>query len=282
MTKRSKYILDKSIEKTDLKETYLSIQISLDGFSFCIYAPISQTYLTFQHYDFGLQHNTPDQLLKLVQTIFDENNLLNQDYKKVNIIHQNELATLVPEEFFDEDCAKDYLKNNIKVLNNDFVSHDLLKNESAALVYIPYVNINNFIFSKFGAFEYFHSATLFIDLKNKLEQNMHQTKCYIHVHPHSFDVLVYKASSLIFFNHFNFQTAADFIYYVLFVMEQLELSPNEIETELSGEIEQDSELFKTAFQYIRNIRFYNIPNPKLSASFDEISRHSNYIDLHQF
>ena len=102
MTKRSKYILDKSIEKTDLKETYLSIQISLDGFSFCIYAPQSQRYLTFQHYDFELQNSTPEQLLILVQSIFDENNLLNQDFKKVNIIHQNELATLVPTEYFDE------------------------------------------------------------------------------------------------------------------------------------------------------------------------------------
>lgn len=282
MTKRSKYILDKSIEITDLKETYLSIQISLDGFSFCIYNPTTQKYLTLQQYDFERQQTTPEILLEQIQKVFDQNNLLAQQFKKVNVVHHNELATLVPHAYFDEAAAQQYLERSVKVLKNDYISHDTLEDQSAVLVYIPYVNINNFIFSKFGSFDYFHMATLFIEAKNKIESSAKQTKYYIHVHNNTFYALLYKSGELLFFNHFKFQTAADFIYYVLFVIEQTGMDPDVLQTELSGDIEKESELFKNTYQYIRHLNFYTATNPKLTDAFSGESKHSNYIILQQF
>ena len=68
-----------------------------------------------------------------------------------------------------------------------------------------------------------------------------------------------------------------FIYYILFTYEQLELDPNEVALNLTGNIEEDSELYKIAYTYIKDISF--VHGFTLSAHDKSIESHSNYILL---
>lgn len=279
MTKRNNNILLKSAQDTDLKETHLSIQIYLDGFSFCIYHPRLQKYIAFESFEFDEKQKTPEQLLKEFQIVFEENELLNQSYQKVTVIHQNELSTLVPLEYFNEDHLKDYLKNTVKVLPIDYISYDTLKNSGANVVYIPFVNINNFLFQKFGEFDFYHSSTLLIDLLQEKQKNAEDHTVYVNVGFNTFDIVVFNKKELVLQNNFVFQTSEDFIYYILFTLEQLELDTNTVACEFLGDLEKESELYQMAYKYIRNVGFYTTNNPQLSEEFEAISKHSNFILL---
>lgn len=282
MTKKLNNILSKSLENYNLKETYLSIQISLDGFSFCIYHPDAKLYLALVTYDFEEKITSAENLLKPIEEIFEENILLQQSFKRIYATHSNELATIVPNAYFDENNLTSYLENTIKVLKTDYIAFDHLKNIQSATVFIPFVNVNNFLFTKFGSFEFNHTATLLIDNLSQLSKALNEEQLYVHVDNENFELICLKKGELLFYNSFKFQTAEDFIYYILFTIEQLKLNPDTIKTTLLGAIEKESKLFRIAYQYIRNIDFFKTKNAKLTDEFESLNNHNYYTTLNQF
>ena len=65
----------------------------------------------------------------------------------------------------------DYLKFNSKILKSDFIAYDDIRHNEAVNVYVPYVNINNFIYEHFGSFTYRHYSTIVIDEILKVEKD---------------------------------------------------------------------------------------------------------------
>ena len=93
-----------------------------------------------------------------------------------------------------------------------------------------------------------------------------------------FDIVVLKDSKILFYNNFEYQTKEDFIYYILFTLEQLELSTDKTKVSLLGDINKQSELYKILYTYVRNISFFNSKNPIFNNQ-TEIDKHSNFILL---
>ena len=91
-----------------------------------------------------------------------------------------------------------------------------------------------------------------------------------------------ESKHLKFFNSFNYKTAEDLIYYLLFTYEQLQLNPDQTPLIISGEIEEDSEVYKLLFKYIRNISFTRRnPNYNYSFVFNQTKEHFYYKLLNQ-
>jgi hypothetical protein len=80
--------------------------------------------------------------------------------------------------------------------------------------------------------------------------------CYVHVLEQQLDIIVIANKKLLFYNSFNFNTKEDFIYYVLFVIEQLKLDVETIKLKLFGNIEEDDQLFNVCFKYVRNVSVF--------------------------
>ena len=108
----------------------------------------------------------------------------------MTVIHDNELATLVPKPLFDETNLVDYLKFNTKILKTDFITYDPLSIADIVVVYVPLVNINNFIFERFGSFEYKHSATITLNRVLTLEKNSNSLKMYLNIEASHFEIIV--------------------------------------------------------------------------------------------
>lgn len=282
MTKRISKIVDKSLDTNDLKTSLLSIQVSLDGFSFGVYDTISKKFLAHTHYELELSSKTPEKLLNAIETIYEEEALLEQSYGQVVVIHQNNLCCLVPNDYFEEKSMKNYLKHSVKVLPNDFISFDSLQHSPTKTVYIPFVNLNNFFFSKYGSFDFYHSASIFIDRLIDENKNDKGSKMMVNVHKNDFEILVLTKGLISFYNTFTAKTSADFVYYLLFTMEQLNLDPENAETEIFGTLTESSDWFQLAYQYIRKLSFYASDNPSLPTVFNKTPKHSNFALLHLY
>ena len=275
MTKQivKKKTINKNIEVTSKRK--LSIQFSLDGFSFCTTNTHNEV-LEFSSYTFSKTKNSPELVLEKLQDIFKKEKSLQYDFETVTVIHQNNLNTLVPNEYFKEDALKSYLKYSIKTIATDLITFDELDFMNSKNVYIPYVNINNFLFQNFGEFEYKHYSSVLLEKLFSIASN--DICCYIHVSKSTFDIVIIKNSNLQFFNIFEYRTKEDFMYYVLFTLEQLELSTEETLVSVLGDIEEDSDLFRLMYTYIRNIDFLSSKNAVFNNQ-KEISKHSNFILL---
>jgi len=237
----------------------LSIQFSLDGFSFCIQNKNNTEENHFEEISFDKRVENPELLAEKLETLFKNNKQLQEDFHKVEAIHNSSLSTLVPNEYFNEDSLKSYLDFNIKTLKSDFIAFDELKKIPAKNVYVPYVNLNNFLFQHFGSFEYRHHSTILID-KLLSYSNNKDFSFFVLVGNQQLEITVIKNNNLIYYNSFEFNTKEDFIYYILFTAEQLKLNPDKFELSFLGDITKDSELYNIAYQYIRNIEFSDIKN----------------------
>ena len=275
MTKQivKKKTINKNIEVTSKRK--LSIQFSLDGFSFCTTNTHNEV-IEFSSYTFSKTKNSPELVLEKLQDIFKKEKSLQYDFETVTVIHQNNLNTLVPNEYFKEDALKSYLKYSIKTIATDLITFDELDFMNSKNVYVPYVNINNFLFQNFGEFEYKHYSSVLLEKLFSIATN--DICCYIHVSKSTFDIVIIKNSNLQFFNIFEYKTKEDFMYYVLFTLEQLELSTEETLVTVLGDIEEDSDLFRLMYTYIRNIDFLSSKNAVFNNQ-KEISKHSNFILL---
>jgi len=237
---------------TDKESKRLSIQVSLNGLSFCIYDNFANRFIYTNTIPFDKKQN-PIEALEYLKAELASNIHFSDDFETVTIIHYNELATLVPESLYNEANNAEYLKYNSKILKTDFIASDKLKYQDIISVYVPYVNINNYIFDTFGEFTYTHAATLFTDATTVLNSDSDDINLYINIQGKTMQLVAYKTKKLQFYNFFEFSTAEDFIYYILFTCEQQQLDPETLHLYIVGDIENNDENFKIAYKYIRHV-----------------------------
>ena len=233
----------------------LSIQVSLNGLSFCALDTENRRILYFKDQRFHKKLN-PIQTLQQIEKAYEEDVFLEQPFKEVKLLFSNELYSLVPEKLFREENASDYLKFNARILETEFVAHDPLPEQGLVNVYIPYTNISNYFFEKYGEFEYQHCVSVLVRAFLEADKNMSAgTRVYLNRNASGYDLVVIRKGKLLFSNSFMCDTKEDFIYYLLFTAEQLELDPEEFELVLLGNITENSDYYKMAYTYIRNISF---------------------------
>lgn len=249
----------------------LSVQVTLTGLSFLV-SSLDGEVLFFSEKNFDTPL-TPEELLLELTDAISEEEMLQGKFENVNLIYTTLNYTLVPGTLFDEDKASEYLKFNTKILGNDYISYDEIENQNTVIVYVPFVNINNYIFEKYGTFNYYHGCTLLVkDLVN-IEKHSQSTKVYLHVLEDQFECIIFTNGKLQLCNSYTYKTAEDFIYYVLFCFEQLKLNPNEVETVLCGSITSESDLYDILYTYVRNVSFMDRSLPQLA---DE-QAHQHYL-----
>ena len=257
-------------------ENKLSIQFNLDGFSFSIYNIISKKEVYFREYEFENSQVTPENLLLKIKDIFKTDTQLQNDFSSVIVIHQNNLSVLVPNRYFNKKELASYLNFNIKKLTIDYIAFDHLEGLESKNVYIPYVNINNYLFQNFGEFEYKHHSTVLIEKLLNSTNNIEKTM-FVNVSKNSLDIVVLQNNQLILFNTFSYNTKEDFIYYILFVAEQLNLNVNEFSLHFTGKVNLEDAIYKITYKYIKNVYFLESNNTLFSEL--NIASHSNFILL---
>ena len=276
----------KIIQKTsNLKSNIikeLSIQISLSGFSFCILNRSNSEveYLKYINFNNKL---VPETVLEELQVFIIKEPLLAQPFDSVLVLFQNELSNFVPEEFFNENNAADYLKFSSKIIKTDFISYDRLKENNSVNVFVPYININNYLFEVYGEFEYKHASTIFLEHILKMEVSSTDDKMYLNVEPFHFEMVVIKKGQFQLYNTFEYYTKEDFIYFILFNVEQLKLDPESVIVKLTGSITKDDDLYQLLYKYIRYLEF---DQPSKTYAYNEAldisSKHKYSLILNSF
>jgi len=261
---------------TEKKYKKLSIQVSLTGLSFCCFDTLNNTVSSFKEIHFE-QFNKNLKVEDLFANAFDEHPELQEQYDDVLVIHSNNLSTFVPAPLFDENYLGSYLQYNTKVFETDFFAFDEISNYEINAVYIPYVNMNNFFIDKFGSFEYKHANSILVTKLLDASKNIDSKKMMVHFNSTHFEIVVIQNQKLLLFNSFEYQTPEDFIYYILFTAEQLNLNPENFPLELIGNITTESPFFKIAYKYIRNVSLIDVEDLRWNNYFSEAENRNHFI-----
>ena len=125
--KTSEDIADKNFKK-------LSIQVSLNGLSFCVADTVSQKLLYSDSILFKEGMN-PMLLKAELEKLFHKHTLHKKHFDEVIVIHRNTLFGLVPKSLFDANEIANYLQFNAKVLPTDVLAYDEVENHDIINVY---------------------------------------------------------------------------------------------------------------------------------------------------
>jgi hypothetical protein len=261
---------------TDKKYKKLSLQVSLTGLSFCVFDTLNQVILCVNEVHFDRFHKAT-KIEELFADAFNNNPELKDSYDEILVIHSNNLSTFVPEPLFDEHFLGSYLQYNTKVFDTDFFAFDEIQNYQMNAVYIPYVNINNFFIDQFGTFDYKHANTILVTKILDESKNNDDKKMIVNFNPGHFEIIVVQNQKLHLFNSFDYETPEDFIYYLLFTAEQLNMNPENFKLELLGTIAQEDDFYKIAYKYIRNIGIYDVSHLKKYNSYSTAENQKHFI-----
>ena len=238
------------------QKTYkkLSIQVSLSGLSFCVFDLISNKVINTMSIPFEKNKVIEEQLWRT----FVDYPILTKSYDEVMVVHDNNLNAFVPTSLFDANYLASYLQYNTKVFETDFFTYDVVFPYEMNNIYVPFVNINNFLLDQYETFEYQNANSILVKQLLDLSKNKEEKQVFVHLQKEHFELIVVKNQQLILFNSFQYKTPEDFIYYILFTCEQLQLNPETILVQILGNCSEDDACFKIAFQYIRNCSLLDV------------------------
>lgn len=270
--------IDKSF-KEDLTRNYnLTIQLALDGFSFVVYSADKQRFIALEHYFFD-QVSDVIQLCSILDEIVLKKQWLAYAYQSVYVLVDNNLNTLVPFPLYDEKEKGHYLAFTQTYVDNSRIAVDKLKNNEAYNVYY----LSNVLVAKIKNFwansKIVHQSSVFIEsLLIEHKNKGADAQIFINMRNRIFDMVVIKDEKLLFYNTFKYNVKEDFIYFVLFSMEQLRLNPEKIPLTFIGIVEENSDIFLISEHYIRTINFAERnKNLKYSYLLEEIPFYKHYL-----
>ena len=249
----------------ELSAHKLSIQVSLNGLSFCILDDYRKSVTYYSRIEFKKRISSED-LLDVLSDQFESNAELQKPFRSVHVVYNNDLSVFVPLALFDEDHLANYLKFNTRILKNDYITYDPVHANDSVCVYIPFVNVNNYLVERFGTVEYRHYSSLLVESLLNREKNLEQKRMYVNVQSNVMELTVIDQNNLLLYNSFDYQTKEDFIYYILFTFEQLELNPETVQVTLMGHIDENDEFYKIVYKYVRHV---DILAPDLNVTIED-------------
>jgi len=261
---------------TEKKYKKLVLQVSLNGFYFSVVDTLYHSVLLFKEVDFK-DFPTSAKVEDHYWKAFLDHPELTKMYDEVVVLHDNSLNTFVPAALFDEQFLGSYLQYNTKVFETDFFTFDAISNLEMNNVYVPYANINNYLLDQFESFDYKHVNSILVGKLLEKSKNVEEKQVFVHFGKEKFEIVVVQNQKLILFNSFEYVTEADFIYYLLFTAEQLNLNPEHFKLQLLGNIAEESSLFKMAYKYVRHVELMDVSDVQKNNSFSTADNLKHFI-----
>ncbi len=269
-------LLDKSFQKSKVTGYKLYVEISYCSIKQLVLDTSSNTFIGFQKQELTNISNDftlTNELKKFVK----EDELFNHNYKSVYVSVVNNRSTLIPNAIYKSERLESYHHFNFLIQEDDKFYADKLININTHNVY----SISKKITDVFGhlknlEFKHFSSSLIeaaLIDAK----ANKALSSIYVNVLSKSFQIIVIKNQKLELYNSFNYQSNEDFIYYLLFVLEQLNINNEEATIKLSGNIQKNTNLYTALYKYINTLNFISPSgNLKKSYIFEETPVHFHH------
>jgi hypothetical protein len=265
--------VDESFDIKRLNDFKLVIVIGSDGMRLTVFDKSSNKYIAFEYYSFQNAFN-PAIISDLLEAASKSSKVMSHRYKNVTCLVENNLSTLVPEALFEADRKKTYLKFNTELEGDELIMIDNIASLGAKNIFAVPFSIKAKADAMFSNVEYHHFSSPLIDGLMIQSKNIAKKQVFVHVQASHFEVLVIEGKKLLFYNSFNHHSAEDFMYYLLFVCEQLHLNPETQEMILLGEIERNSAIFNLVQKYVRNIKLGSRnENAEMSYQLQTFPRH---------
>ena len=265
-----KELFDETLDINSTNNYEISIQLGLNGFSFCLLDNLRNRFVMFRDYKLSGKEAS---LANEIMDIAGKDEFLSKQYRRYRIVFNLERSTIVPAALYDPAIKDKYFELNHKLENNYVVSNNRLTRPDAYLLF----GVRKDIFDL--SVNLFPDASLSHQLKPLLDSSFRQARTakdhYIRVHLDMgfFTLIMLKDDELQFFNTFRVRSDSDILYYLMNSFNRFKITDNQV-VYLSGNIAKFDDLYNNMIRYIKTLKFA-VPEGDFSMSyiFDEMGTH---------
>jgi len=198
-------------------------------------------------------------------------------YKAVSLAILNNKSTLIPLGLYDPQVIASYLAFNHKIGPEETIHEDHLNVVQAKNSYTVPKNIEAYFRGLYQPLQVMHFSSGLIE--QILLSKRNQTGAFVsaNIRIGNAEIVVVENGKLLFYNSFVIQTPEDFLFYLLYLLEQLKLNPENIAVELMGNIDEQHPIHQLVYKYIRHVSFAkNIESLGISHNIARQPNHRYY------
>lgn len=279
---KQKSLIDKSFVESRFNNYQLFVLISNSELSLTVLDSKSRTFIAFENYVINDVYSAYS-LVEILNSILAENTILSKRFNKKSVSFISNRSTLVPKALYNPNELKKVHQFNFTTFEEDIYMSDYILNLSAYTVFsVPDFLLNTV--NKLGNVEIHHFSTALIEnnlIHSKRNNQLEQLD--VHILPQTFQISYINNQTLKYYNSFEYQTSEDFIYYLLFVLEQLNINSHNATIRLTGAIDKNSTLYELMKKYLKKIDFIETPNElNYSHVFEQLPKHYYHILFNQY
>ena len=157
----------------------------------------------------------PNSLLPKIKKILQTINIDFYNVVEPKFVFDNNYYIFVPDSLYIKGKEKTFLKFNVGLESDDYITTDSIEKLSIYNIYLPYVNINNYLIEKFKKLEFYHYNTVLI---NKIVSVNNYDSCHCFIENADLKILIIENGEIFYFNSFSYKTLDDILYYTLLVI----------------------------------------------------------------
>ncbi len=251
-------LIDETADTKQGPQHSLHLLAGPGSFSLALINDATNKFVGLESYNLQNVFST-ESLVQTLEQIIDAHRFLKVNYSSVFFAFDNYKSTLIPEALFDPGNTESYLRFNHILNAGDLILTDQLRNIESRNVFVFPSLLKDMLLKYYPKIQIRHHSSALIESLAMRYKNESKPKLVLHISLTHFEIILFEGKHLRFYNTFRHQTSEDFIYYLLFVCEQLKLNPETLELVLIGEIEKNSAIYAILYKYIRNIRFGERP-----------------------
>jgi len=239
----------------------LAVSLHPASFSCAVLSPALSSYLTLHHFTWETGSADPSAMPDGFEDEFLSGILrmvpwLNNPFLETVVAWEGAAATLIPGELYLEEHRESYLRITWADDPSCQVFSDSVEPPGARHVYRVPGAMMAAINDLFRGANLIHAGTVLINAVHKAYHNrIDRPHLIINLRSRFFDMMVYDGKTMTYYNTFSFVAPEDVVYYIIFVMEQLILNPDEVPLILYGNISGRDDLYTLLYKYIRTIDF---------------------------
>jgi hypothetical protein len=245
-------LVDHSFDLKRTSEYHLSIQLGLDGFSFCILDISRNKYIAFRH--IPLIVGKPQFLPKKIEVLFEEEEKLKASYHSVSITYSEINATLFPKEFSD---APDALKTALfadETSRTDDIRTEDIPGFNYQIFYSFPRELMMLFNRKYTGYRFRHKSIPL--LATVLDQrNEKKNSLLINFEKKYIRTIALKGDQIVLYNSFYFKNESDFLFHSLNIWHNLQFDAERDEIFIGGFVADDSSYIRQLKKYISNVLF---------------------------
>lgn len=243
-------LVDPQYGHSQFGKNTISILVNRDGYSFCIADPAVKSILRLTEVNVSDQND-----LTQDASAYEFFDLLNENFEKKYIIFYPQAFTLVPDEYFNDKKAEDWLGfNSIIPAEHKIIVSELTGVRARIIASISEAEYKKLDSLMPGA-EFIPVISILINCFKHYVQNKESDSIMIYTNDSKAVIVVFRGNELMLVNSFETTVNDDLLYFIIYIVEQLGLAPQHDFLYLSGDIVNDEYKLKGLKNFFSDDQF---------------------------